>query len=143
MAVYCVRADLDNEFGIDNIDSWADSNNDADPDVIEDRVTWAIRKATAHINAELLGNVYSTPFDDIDDVPDQLQLMCATYAGIFLYRSPRGMPDGADASGNMATLKDETDLVLQRIKAGTMKLPLTPLNSYQPDAIPESEQATS
>jgi phage gp36-like protein len=140
VAVYCARSDIENEFGPDNVAKWADVDNDSDPDKIENRVTWAIRKATAMLNAEFLGSVYSVPYATLADVPDMLLLLCATFSGMYLELSPRGLVDGGELNEQLTTIWDEAKETVQKLKAGILRLDAPRAGTSYPDAVPESEQ---
>lgn len=97
---YCLPTDIDIRLGADNVNKWADINNNQVPAQIAARRAWACAQATSNMNDKLAGCRYPIPvqFTDIDAVPLGLRDATAREAGVLLYDS-RGLTD-ADTDGN-------------------------------------------
>lgn len=89
-AQLCGRSDIENVFGVSNVKTWADLENQGDADYIAGRISWAITVSTAWINDHLYGGPYTVPF--VPPYPTQLTHMCARFSGVQLYES-RGITD--------------------------------------------------
>lgn len=132
MAAYATRDDLELTFGVDNIAKWADASNNEDDDEITARCTWALNKATNYINDRLRRSIYSVPFDD---APQSIVDLCASMAGMILYKSPRGLIDGEDAQAAMKTIDDENEMRIRQILAGHLDLDVEQTYSNHPEPI--------
>lgn len=93
---YSVLADLEKQYGSQNISKWADLNGNKSGGEIAARVAWAIEQADAYIDDHLRYGPYAIPFDD--PPPTRIKFMSARMAGVMLYES-RGVTD-FDADGN-------------------------------------------
>ncbi len=90
---YCVRADIETLFGVNNVASWADLDNDQDTDNITARITAAITTADDYIDSFLRDGPYDLPLaDDADAVPVLVRDISVRLAGTNLY-SARGTLD--------------------------------------------------
>lgn len=92
---YCVRSDIEDRFGVDNVSTWSDLDNDEDSGKITARIARAIVVAEDMINTLLRGGVYSVPFSS---VPVMVVDVCAVLAGVWLYDA-RGVADYDAESG--------------------------------------------
>lgn len=117
--VYCVANDLYLTFGQTNIRKWADANNDEVDATIDARITWAIARATNHIDDQLRLSHYDVPFSA---APQSIVDLCAELAGCLLYQMPRGLADGEDAQTAINTMRDNVEERLKRIAAGQLHL---------------------
>lgn len=92
-----VRADLDAVFGFDNIELWADLNNNEVSEEIDARVAWAITLASAHVQAKILLLTYQ--WSDVETHP-LVEHAVVLKAGLLLY-SPRSISNEKDAPNPM------------------------------------------
>lgn len=117
---YCTAADLNNVFGNENIQQWADTNNTRDAGEISDRIDWAIESADADIDARL-GVVFATvPFDP---VPVVIKNTSAMLAGAYLYGLPRAMTDGTDSANVVLAIQNRATDTLDKLVMGKLILP--------------------
>lgn len=114
-----VRADLENIFGSVNIAKWADVNNTENDDVMEDRITWAIGIASNYILGKL-ARKYKVA--DWTVFPAIIFDLVARRSGIELYRTPRGITDGAEMSGAILEIDRELETRLNLVLAGALIL---------------------
>lgn len=117
MSSYCVRTDLENEFGATNIAKWADPDNDEVEEDIEARIEWAIGKAANRINDMLRQCRYTVPFSDYPNAPQTIREVNSTLAGVLLYRSPRGLIDGEDMDDRIKSMEDEALKTISKIQS--------------------------
>ena len=92
---YIVKADVESIFGIDNVKTWADLDNDQVQSKIDARVTASITTAEAMCNDRLRSGPYAIPISGT--IPDTVKDICAKLAGNWLYDA-RGTDD-VDADG--------------------------------------------
>jgi phage gp36-like protein len=115
---YSARADLDTVFGSDNIDEWADLNNNDDAGEITAAVTNAIAVADAYINGRLRGTHYTLDLADASgSTPALVTRLSATLAGITVH-DWRGIEDG----DNLESHRGWVEKMLAEITAGTLRL---------------------
>lgn len=119
---YVVNEDLDTQWGKKNVDKWADADNDKDGAKILARRAWAISKAERYVNSRLKGSGYSIPFAATPDTPSEIKDLVILYAGYYLYQSPRGLVDGETTSNAMQQIKDDNEVMIRNIIAGTHRL---------------------
>lgn len=117
-----VLADLENVFGRDNISSWADLDNDANPTTIANRIAWAIELATAEVEALTTGTSY-----DWAEISSNVLInnAIATKAGLLLYANRAHSDEGADGStpkNPMRTFEKRMDLFFKQLTTGALKL---------------------
>ena len=79
---YCLRADVERRWGVENVRQWADLENDEDAAKILAQITWAIAQATSRIENDLSSSVYVLPFDP---VPTEVRKYAAVLAGVELF----------------------------------------------------------
>ena len=94
---YCVRADIEGVFGVENVQTWGnleDGDIALQPvlDAITARITRAIADSQAEIDAKLLGGPYGIPF--AEPVEIIVRMVCELLAGVALYEA-RGVQDYA------------------------------------------------
>ena len=92
---YCVRADIEDLFGIRNLEVWADLDNDADTDKIIARIYRAIAEADEELDNRLRPSIYTIPFNP---VPPLITSLAARMAGVWLYEA-RGVKDHNPETG--------------------------------------------
>ena len=86
------RTSLDNVFGPDNIDKWADLQNAGNSGYIATRVTWAITLASKYVQSQLRTTAYN--WVDVREDP-LVEHAVALKAGILLYGN-RAVNEAAD-----------------------------------------------
>lgn len=102
---YCVRSDIEDRFGVANVTTWADLDNDGNASKITARIARAIVVAEDQVNAWLRGGAYAIPFSG---APTMIEDICAVLAGVWLYDA-RGV-----AEYDMETGKAQHRLHFQR-----------------------------
>lgn len=122
---YCVRADIEILFGVNNVALWADLDNDEDADNITARITAAIVTADDFIDSYLRDGPYNLPLaDDADAVPVLVRDISARLAGTNLY-SARGVLDfdsNEDPEDRLQWHRDQAAATLQLIKDRVLNL---------------------
>ena len=86
---YCSRSDIEDVFGVANVATWADLDNNDDSQLSYARITKSIALATAEVDERLRGGASIIPFTF---VPDTIVNAAANLAGVWLYES-RGIDD--------------------------------------------------
>lgn len=120
MTAICDRDDLDDIFGVSNVDKIADADGDEDATKIASRVTWACNRATTKMWNRLRGGPYAVPITSPDD---ELVEMTARWAGVLLYNGP-GMKDDASEEGDAKTMSGHMRLIeefVRGVHAGTIR----------------------
>lgn len=124
---YSTRADVEAQYGVDNISQWADLNNNQNAGEITARIVQAIVEADNEIDSRTRLGPYPIPWVA---PPVGIVSMSALYAGIWLYTS-RGVVD-YDGKGNardqLTFQRQEFDRRVRDILAGR----------YQPESIPDT-----
>jgi hypothetical protein len=119
---YCDRADIEDQFGIENVGKWADLENHGDDGLIEARIDAAIQWATNEVDDRLRGGPYEVP---IASPTHTMVAVTATLAGVWLYEA-RGVQDFDEASGKpthkLAWAKDRAEKILTDVRAGKRRL---------------------
>lgn len=86
MSSYCVRADLESVFGVNNIESWADLDVDGNTDNILARINAKIVLASSFVD-----RIFRRTFIDLAriaaDVPVEIVNATAEIAGVLLHES--------------------------------------------------------
>lgn len=122
---YCVRTDIETLFGVNNVTSWADLDNDANATKITARITAAIVTADDFIDSYLRNGPYALPLaNDADTVPVLVRDISVRLAGANLY-SARGVTDynaDGDPEDRMQHHRDLAESRLQLIKNRTLNL---------------------
>lgn len=119
---YALNTDLDIQWGKVNVDKWADADNDKNAAKILARRAWALARAERYINSRLQGSVYSIPFLATPDTPIEIRDLVVIYAGLYLFQSPRGLVDGDDSGTAMTEIKDDAEIMIRNIIAGTHRI---------------------
>lgn len=132
---YVVNTDLDLQWGKVNVDKWADADNDKDAAKILARRAWALARAERYINSRLQGSIYSIPFAAVPDTPTEIRDLVVTYAGLYLYQSPRGLVDGDDTNDAMQQIKDDAEIIIRNIIAGVYRINATLAFSGHPAVV--------
>jgi len=142
--MYCSRSDVEMIFGADNVEKWADLDNDADTDKIAARIEWAIELSQQTIDDELRGGPYEIPFDDSSasgsgsGAPVLVQDATARLAGVLLYEARGAIdwdPDDGKAGHVLQPHKDHVKRFINRVLTGRVRLDLTPTSTSYPRVI--------
>ena len=136
---YILDTDLDLQWGKVNVDKWADADNDGNAAKILARRAWAIARAERYINSRLQGSVYSIPFAATPDTPLEIRDLVVTFAGLYLYQSPRGLVDGEETDDAMLEIRDEAEIMLRNIIAGVHRISAMPAFSGHPAVVQTTE----
>lgn len=119
---YALDADLDIQWGKVNIDKWADADNDKDAAKMLARRAWALARAERYINSRLQFSSYTVPFEAVPNTPSEIKDLVITFAGLYLYSSPRGLVDGDDTNDAMQQIKDDAEVMIRNILAGILTI---------------------
>ena len=122
---YSGSADVEAQYGIDNVSKWEDINNNENAAEITARITFAIVEADDMIDSMLRGGPYTIPWTS---PPVGIVSLSAMYAGVWLY-SARGVTDYDSEGKAVDQLQHHRKLFSERIRdilAGR----------YQPEAYP-------
>lgn len=127
---YCVRADVEDVFGSENVVKWADLNNKGEADEVAARIAWAIRWASNEVDSRLRRFIYVLPLaNEGSVVPVEVVDVTATLAGVWLYEN-RGVQDFDPETGVMVHRlewnRKRAERTLQEILAGTRMLDAVP-----------------
>ena len=123
---YSTEDDLNAIFGPDNIQAWADLDNDDDADKIDARITAAIAVADAQIDDFLRGSHYTVPIaNDAGSTPTSITDLSARYAGVWLYES-RGVENFDENTGRplhlLAWHRSHVYRALREIREGVRRI---------------------
>lgn len=122
---YCVRADIEDVYGVENVKVWADLDNDGDEAKITARITKALARSYAKMNDYLRGGPYNLPLANAAlAIPDTAIDINATLAGIWLYEK-RGHEDILDTGRPLhrySSLKTQAFADLRNIRFGVLNL---------------------
>lgn len=112
------RTALETTFGAANIAQWADVDNDENATTISNRIAWALTMGESYVLGRLSVR-YAMPFTVMPALV--VQLIC-DMAGVYLYRSPRGMIEGDVQSNQVISIRDNAMVQIAEIIAGRLKL---------------------
>jgi len=123
---YCEDTHIQDIFGTQNVEKWADLNNLEDADEIADRIDRAIAAAGDYIDDWMRGSPYKVPLEDPDgNVPDSVVDLAARYAGVWLYEC-RGIENFDPGTGKplhrLAGVKASVRRDLEDIRSGRRRL---------------------
>jgi len=135
---YSVRTDLDNVFGKNNIDSWADLDADEDAAKITARIAAAIVTADDMIDSCMRNGPYPLPLvDQAAATPIVIRDVSSKLAGVWLYEA-RGVidmtPDGI-AVHRLQWHKRSAKDILRDLIAGKLRLDSVTVESFAPEVI--------
>lgn len=134
---YATQADVENTFGSQNVQKWADANNNGNGGEIAARITWALTKADNTINGKLRYSRYTIPFT----VPYPVAIvdLAAELAGLYLHNFPRAFSEGDEAQAALSEQMDDCMKRIAEIKSGQFKLEIEPAVSQHPSAMNGSD----
>jgi len=123
---YAARSDVEDVFGVSNVSTWADLDNDEDSDKITARITRALTWAEAYIDGRLLNGPYGIPFSS---APTVITDATATFAGVWLYEG-RGVDDYDASKGkqshNLQWHRQRAEDVLNKVLDGRLTFAISP-----------------
>lgn len=117
VGVYIDQSNLEDKFGINNIEAWSQLDNDVET-ADTARIQKAIDYAESKINDAFRGSRYAIPFAS---APEQIKEWATTLAGIWLYQS-RGLRDTNEEGDKLQALRDDTDKAIVDCAAGKTRL---------------------
>ena len=99
MSTYCVKADVENVFGVENVKQWSDIENAGSANTT--RITQAIAVASERIDDVARTINYTIPLAD-EDATDSVTItdLTAVLAGLWLYEA-RGAQDYNPQTGEV------------------------------------------
>lgn len=118
MANYTDKTGMENVFGMQNINRWADLENNEDVNFIKRRITWAAELSTEHINGRLKNGKYSVPFTAI---PKIIVHASSLLGGMLLYDG-RSIGPSESPKDQVARHRKEFNRLINDIQSGRMKL---------------------
>lgn len=139
-SIYCTRADIEDLFGVSNVEKWADLDNDLDQDNIDDRITRAITEASDDIDEVMRGGPYDIPIvvTGGSTTPTGITNIAATLAGVWLY-TKRGIEDFDQEEGTakhkLAFNEDEARAKLAEYRASVRRLDAERIGTMTPHSV--------
>ena len=116
---YCTREDVENVYGIDNLQDWADVNGTGDAAEIAARISWSLDRATRRVDARLQRRNFEIPFTA--PYPGIITDTAADLAGYYLYFAR--MLDAEDRSkNNLSHMLKSAEKTLDEIVKGDIIL---------------------
>lgn len=115
------RDELEDMFGVSNVQQWADLDNDRNASKIAARVRWAAQSMTDDVKLDLIGSPVKV--DEIICAPTSLRLAVTRLAGVLLYES-RGLKaaDNEEGGHRLARHEKMARTFLRRVKAGQVRI---------------------
>jgi phage gp36-like protein len=93
MSTYCTQSDIEDHFGVSNVETWAKLETGYSAAQITARITRAIAGVGAKMDAYFRKGGYRIPVVDEDgETPTEVKDCAACLAGVWLYQS-RGVDD--------------------------------------------------
>jgi len=118
MGRYADKSDIEDVFGVDNVATWSNLDNDQ-AEENEDRIEAAIARAEAVIDDRFRGGRYAVPLQGSSGVPSVVRGWTARLAGIALCES-RGL---AGAMGeSLVQMRREIEREIQEYLSGRRRL---------------------
>jgi len=118
MGTYISQSDVEAQFGVTNVNDWADIDNDGNATTISNRISTAISYGEGMFEGRLRTSRHDVPYSDTTD--QLVKSICAIYAGEYLYRS-RGLRD-IDETNRLKAVVDRADQIMRMIITGQIKL---------------------
>lgn len=141
--VYCTRADIEQFYGRENVQKWAELDGDKNSTNIATRISDAISHASNDIDDGLRGGPYTVPF--ADTIPLTILDLARRLAGVRLYES-RGIQDFEAETGSpvhrLAWHASYVRKMLAEIKSGKRRLDIAQRYSTRPQVV-RTEEADS
>lgn len=123
---YHDRSDVEDIFGVENVEMWADKDRDGDATKITNRIARGLVVSDNEFDEYLEDSGYSIPIQDADgSVPVGVTNICAILTGVWLYTSS-GIEHYAFESGKMlhalSGLEHKAKQEMIAYKAGQRKI---------------------
>ncbi len=130
---YATKSDIENVFGSDSVEKWADLNNKRQAAEIRARINWALNLATTRVNSRLRGGPYEVPFS----IPYDLIIvdLAARMAGVLLYQGRTTLETEVDSTTLIDRNRQAIDRDIRNILAGRLRLDLTQTSATFPQVI--------
>lgn len=110
---YSTRSDIEDVFGVDNVSTWADLDNDENATKITNRIARAIEVADEKVNAALRGGAIAVP---VAASSVTITNIAAILAGVWLYDA-RGVVDYDPVTGKAQhRLQFQRDGAIEELK---------------------------
>lgn len=138
---YCVRKDLENIYGANNITKWADIDNDGVSTKIDARINWALVLSYDYLNNKLSGGPYTIPLTGRYPTIINAQ---AQLASVQLYES-RGLTNYTEDDKPIHQLqqgKDWANNIIGQIRAGILRLHTALPQDISGTIVPQSIRST-
>ena len=120
MANYLSRSDVEAVFSVDNVEGWADLNNNDSASEITARINDSLEYAEGAIDTRLEGGPYTVPLSATGNSLEVLKTNAAIFAGVWLYQS-RGLTD-TTTTDKMETLLKRANSWLNGLETGQSTL---------------------
>jgi phage gp36-like protein len=139
---YSKRSDVDLIYGVDNINRWADPENDGNTALITSRLDWANFQAETYLNGRLLTSRYVIPFTK--PASQMIVLIAGSLAGMFLYDTRR-IVSSDNTTDEIAQQRKNSEMWIRQILSGQLKilastgLELTANKAYPVGSGPEDD----
>ena len=134
---YSNRQDLDRVYGKNNIDRWADLDNDGNEYKIANQVDWANEQAKIYLDGRLTDGAYdsSIPFGTVtaNNVPPLIRLLSKTLAGLYLF-DHRRVIDSSENTDSVSQQRKNFDSWISQLTSGILKLRDINGNKIQKDS---------
>lgn len=117
---YSERSDIEQRFGVTNVDRWADLDSDSNATNITARITAAILRADSIVDEATLGGVYPVPWST---VPNGIMNASAQLAGIWMHDSHP--LSGVDGTSGFKNLMEQTMDYLKKVATGAVRFAIT------------------
>ena len=121
---YCTTANIKSVFGSDNVDAWADLNNNDQAGEIAAQIAWAISRASDDIDDYLRGTHYRVPLKTAaGTTPSTIRDLAAMRAGVLLYEN-RGAEElhSGEPIHRLTSASQKFDQIIAEILSGRRRL---------------------
>jgi len=115
---YCTRAEVESQYGVENVAEWADLDNDADAAKIAARIAAEIASADTEIDSILRASPYRVPLRTAAAaVPEEITSVAVLLVGEGLYtrKAMRNRGDGGEAGDSLGGDRQEALGILEEI----------------------------
>lgn len=122
MGKYITRQDIEDVFGPENVDTWADLNSTEDAGEITARIDRAITRTETRVEDTFRGSNYALPFvPKSTGALESLKYIMARLAGVEIYVA-RGLRDNETTADKMAFHLTEAEQDLAAYASGERRL---------------------
>lgn len=119
---YAVRADIEAIFGVKNVKTWGDLDNDEVSGDITARVNESLIEAQAIVESVLRDGPYAIPF--VDPIPQLIKSVTARLAGVWLYecRAIDDAPPDSQPDSRIGGHRKRAMDFLMALRSGAVRL---------------------